>query len=73
MNKLIKKYIIEKWWFPPTLFFALVILFLLTSSVEIIPSYLFIVFGIMFLALARTIQLFNKKWLAGILNLGLNK
>lgn len=72
MNELIKKYIIEKWWFPPTIFFVLIILYLITTSIEIIPSYLFIVVGIMFLSLAGIIQLFNKKWLAGILNLGLS-
>ncbi len=72
MSKLIKKYIIEKWWFPTAIFFILVMLYLMTSNIEIIPSYLFIICGIMFLSIAGTIQLFNKKWLAGILNLGLS-
>jgi len=72
MDELIKKYIIEKWWLPPTVFFVLIILYLITSNIEIIPSYLFVVFGIMFLSLAGIIQLFKKKWLAGILNLGLS-
>ncbi len=72
MNKLIKKYIIEKWWFPTAIFFVFIILYFITSSIEIIPSYLFIISGIIFLSLSGTIQLFNKKWLAGILNLGLS-
>lgn len=72
MNELIKKYIVNKWWFPTTIFFILVILYFITTSIEIIPSYLFIIIGIILLFIAGIIQLFNRKWLAGILNLGLS-
>ena len=71
MRNLIRKYIIEKWWIPTIILFISFILFFITLSVEIIPSYLIVIIGLAFIFSGGVIQLFNKKWFAGILNLGL--
>jgi len=71
MINLIRKYIIEKWWIPTIVFIISIILFFATSSIEIVPSYLIVLFGLVFLFLGGVLQIFSKKWLAGILNLGL--
>lgn len=72
MNELIKKYILEKWWYSIIIFFGFVILFLITLYFYIIPSYSLIILGVIFSFISGIIQLINKKWVAGILNLGLS-
>ena len=72
MKSLIRKYIIQKWWIPTISFFLSVFLFFFASYLQIPNPYFIGVIGFLFLVIAGIIQLFNKKWLAGILNLGIS-
>lgn len=69
MNRLIREYIIEKWWFATFVFMITIILAF--SDIKIVPFYILVIFGILFLLIAVIIQLYNKKWKVGILNLGI--
>lgn len=71
MNILVRKYIIQKWWIPTIFFFTSIFLFFFASYLQIPNPYLIGVIGILFLLISSILQLSNKKWLAGILNLGI--
>ena len=72
MKTLIRKYIIQKWWIPTIFFFTSIFLFFFASYLEMPYPHLIGVIGLLFLLVSSILQLFNKKWLPGILNFGIS-
>ncbi len=71
MKTLIRKYIVQRWWIPTIFFFTSIFLFFFASYLQFPNPHIIGIAGLLFLFTASIIQLFNKKWLAGISNLGL--
>jgi len=74
MIKLLKKYILKKWWLPVFLFIlsSLIFVLLISSTNDILLSIsdFFLLFTILILLIAGIWQLIKGKWYLGLLQLG---